>query len=318
MKASTDFLKAIGRTDRVYIRCLVPKNTPMPELESRGMTYKDKSGQVKKSTVKGYIDLLTGKFHRRYGKDYKPIIDGWGHIKELNKQGYGIYFVVGHGGEKNDNITHTTTLFHESDRASLAQQQLEIDRITQNFGQPTAVVQTKKSLHGYWASEIIKIDRLATYQRRWIQYSNCDDDSLSDAAQLMRLPGFDHISWNTETQEFDRIECKLIQLNQVSYSLEQFDRVLPDLDRDRWCKQSVIELNQSDADERDMRSLAPYLPGYDNSGKWIKVKCPAHNGESSDSLHIDSATGGFICHSGCKTSAIYNTAKAVRSCPREG
>lgn len=312
MKASIDFLKSIGHEDRVYIRCLVPKNTPIPELESRGMTYIDKkSGQSKKSTVDGYIDLLTGEFHCRYGKDYKHIIDGWGHIKELNKQGYNIYFIVGHGGEKNGNITHATTLFHESDRASLEQQQLEIDRITQSFGQPTTVVQTKKSLHCYWASEIIQIDKLATYQRRWLQYSNCDDLSLADPAQLMRLPGFEHVAWNPETKDFDRIECKILQLNDIKYSLAEFDRVLPALDIDRWFKQSVLEINQSDADDRDLRTLAQYLTGFDNSGKWIKAKCPAHGGESSDSLHIDSLTGGFICHAGCKTSAIYNAAKAT-------
>jgi hypothetical protein len=312
MKPSIDFLKAIGHKDRVYIRCLVPKNTPIQELEPRGMAHRDKkSGQVKKSIVDGYIDLSTGEFHRRYGTDYKPIIDGWGHLKELNKQGYNIHFITNHGGEKNASITHATTLFHESDRASFEEQQREIDRITAEFGKPTAVVKTRKSLHCYWASEIISIDRLATYQWRWIQYSKCDDGSLDDPAQLMRLPGFDHISWNTETLEFDRVLCELIQLNEVIYSLEQFDRILPALDIDRWCKQSVIELNESDPDDRDLRSLAPYLPGYDNSGKWIRVKCPAHNGESSDSLHINSDTGGFICHAGCKTSAVYNAAKAT-------
>lgn len=164
MKACTDFFTAIGHTDRVYIRCLSPKNTPLPGLEARGMTYKDKSDTVKKSTVNGYIELQTGEFYRRYGKDYKPVIDGWGHLQELNKQGYGVYFVVGHGGEKNNDITHGSTLFHESDRATLEQQQQEIDRISSHFGKPTAIVKTKKSLHAYWASsEPISIDNLATY-----------------------------------------------------------------------------------------------------------------------------------------------------------
>ena len=186
------FLRAIGHLDRVYVRCLSPKNTPLPELESRGMTYTSKKdGQVKKSIVDGYIDLQTSEFYHRYGKDYKPFTDGWGHLQKLNKQGYGIYFVVHHGGGSNADITHGTCLFHESDRATFEQQQLEIDRITQKFGKPTAVVKTKKSLHGYWASEIIRIDNLATYQRRWLQYSNCDDASLADLSQLMRLPGFD-------------------------------------------------------------------------------------------------------------------------------
>jgi Protein of unknown function (DUF3987) len=311
MKTSIDFLNSIGHTDKVYVRCLSPKHTPVPELEARGMTYKDKAGKTQKSTVDGYIDLQTGELYRRFGKNYKPVTDGWGHLKELNHQ-YGVYFVVGHGGEKNISITHSSTLFHESDRATLEQQQLEIDRISSEFGKPTAVVKTKKSLHAYWAStEIIPVESLATYQRRWSQYSKCDDNSLADPAQLMRLPGFDRVAWNLETNDFDWIECQLLQLNEVSYSLEQFDRILPALDVDRWLKQSVHDLEANEADDRDIRTLAQYLPGFDNSGKWIKAKCPAHGGESSDSLHIDSETGGFICHAGCSSSSVYNAVKAV-------
>jgi Protein of unknown function (DUF3987) len=313
MKSSIDFLKAIGHTDRVYIRCLSPKNASLPELEALGMTYQDKSGTVKKSTVNGYIDLQTGELYRRYGTEYKPVTDGWQHLQDLNQQGYGIYFVVAHGGERNSDITHGTCLFHESDRATFEQQQLEIDRISSNFGKPNAVVKTRKSLHAYWASsETISIDNLATYQRRWLQYSNCDDSSLADPAQLMRLPRFDHLAWNPETQDFDRVQCQLLQLNEVSYSLAEFDRVLPSLDVARWCQQS-LEIVESDADDRDMRSLAKYLIGFNPSGRtgWITAKCPAHNGESSDSLHIDSLTGGFICQAGCSSSAVYNATKAV-------
>jgi Protein of unknown function (DUF3987) len=313
MKQSIDLLKAIGHKDRVYIRCLVPKNTPIQELEPRGMAHRDKkSGQVKKSIVDGYIDLSTGEFHRRYGTDYKPIIDGWRHLKELNKQGYNIHFIVNHGGEKNASITHATTLFHESDRASFEEQQREIDRITKEFGAPTAVIKTRKSLHAYWASsEIIQIDQLPTYQREWIQYSNCDDDSLVDPAQLMRLPGFDHLSWNTETQDFERIPCELLQLNDVRYSIAEFDRVLPDLDLARWTRKSLREIEASDPSPTDIRSFAPYLEGYREDGRqgWSTCKCPAHDGESHDSLHIDRDTGGFICHGGCPPAAIYNSAK---------
>jgi hypothetical protein len=284
MQTSIDFLRAIGHIDRVYIRCLSPKNTPQPELEARGMTYTDKTEKVRKSTVNGYIDLHTGIFYHRYGKDYKPVTDGWGHLLELNQQGYGIYFVVAHGGERNNDITHGSTLFHESDRATLEQQRLEIDRISSEFGKPTAVVKTKKSLHGYWASaETVPVANLATYQRRWLQFSKCDDQSLADPSQLMRLPGFDHVAWNGT--EFDRVQCELLQLNDVKYSLAQFDLILPSLDVDRWCRKS-LEIIECDADDRDMRTLAQYLPGFDHTGKWIKAKCPAHGGESSDARSL--------------------------------
>jgi Protein of unknown function (DUF3987) len=314
MKSTINFLKAIGHKDRVYIRCLPPKNIPLPELQVRGMTYTNKDGEIKRSIIQGYINLDSGEFCQIYGDKQKHNLfpDGWGNLDALNKKGYGIYFVVHHGGDKNSQITYGSTLFHESDRASFEGQQREIDRITDEFGKPTAVVKTRKSLHAYWASsENIEIDRLATYQRRWIQYSNCDDDSLADPAQLMRLPGFDHLSWNTETQDFDRIPCELLQLNDVRYSLEQFDRVLPDLALDRWATKSIRDIETSDRSPTDIRSFAPYLEGYREDGRqgWITCKCPAHDGESNDSLHIDRDTGGFICHGGCSPSAVYNSAK---------
>jgi hypothetical protein len=123
----------------------------------------------------------------------------------------------------------------------------------------------------------------------------------------MRLPGFDHLSWNGK--DFDRIQCELLQLNEVKYSLAEFDRVLPALDVDLWCRKS-LEIIECEANDSDMRTLAQYLPGFDASGKWIKAKCPAHNGYSSDSLHINAETGGFICHAGCSSNAVYNATKA--------
>jgi Protein of unknown function (DUF3987) len=307
------FLRSIGHAERVYIRCLTPKLTPQTELQARGLTYtNNKTGEIKKSTVEGYINLASGEFFHKYGKQYKPVTDGWGHLKNLNYQGYGVYFIVHHGGYKNSEITHGSTLFHESDRLTIDQQQKTIDRISSEFGKPTAVVKTKKSLHSYWSStEKIPIDCLASYQRRWLQYSDCDDTSLSDPAQLMRLPGFDHLSWNFDTTDFDRVRCELLQLNDIRYSLGDFDRILPALEISQWASKS-LEILASEASDTDMRSFAPYLDGYRENGRdgWDTAKCPAHNGESSDSLHIDRSTGGFICHAGCNSSAVYNAAKS--------
>ena len=307
------FLQAIGHTDRAFIRCLTPKKTPIAVLQSRGMTYTAKDGSVEKSVIEGYIDLKSGELHQRYGKNYKLVTDGWGYIVSLNEQGYGIYFVVHHGGVKNSQITHGSALFHESDRASFDDQQQVNDRISGEFGKPTAVVKTRKSLHGYWgSSEIIPIDILPSYQQRWMQYSNCDDVSLSDPAQLMRLPGFDHLSWNPDVGDFERVPCELLQLNDVSYSIEQFDRILPALDLDR-CASRSLEAIPSDATDRDMRVLVSYLDGYAENGRdgWHTAKCPSHDGESDNSLHINKETGRFICHGGCNPSAVYNATKAV-------
>lgn len=61
-----------------------------------------------------------------------------------------------------------------------------------------------------------------------------------------------------------------------------------------------------------MRSLAPYLDGFKESGRsgWNTAKCPAHNGESFDSLHVNRDTGGFLCLGGCSPPSIYQATKA--------
>lgn len=172
---------------------------------------------------------------------------------------------------------------------------------------PTAVVKTRKSLHAYWAiAEIIPIDRLINYQRRWLQYSRCDDLSLADPAQLMRLPGFDHVAWNPESGNLDRVPCELLVLNETRHPLETIDRLLPELDLERWASRS-LEIVSTEASPSDMRSFAPYLDGYQERGRseWNTAKCPAHNGESIDSLHVNRDTGGFVCHADCSPSSIY-------------
>ena len=62
MKSTTDFLKAIRHKDRVYIRCLPPKNIPLPELQVRGMTYTNKDGEIKRSIIQGYINNSPDRF----------------------------------------------------------------------------------------------------------------------------------------------------------------------------------------------------------------------------------------------------------------
>lgn len=63
----------------------------------------------------------------------------------------------------------------------------------------------------------------------------------------------------------------------------------------------------------DIRNLAPYLEGYNPNGRKeaITCKCPAHNGTSDDSLHIERATGAFKCHAECDSKAVYHAALEV-------
>jgi hypothetical protein len=311
---NTNFLTALGHSEQVYIRCLVPKGLPLEVAESLGMAFRDKDDKLIPLPISGILDLKTSSFARTYSNGRSEhIADGLGYLQTLNQQSYGVYFVPHHGtGFRAENITHGTCLFHESDRLSLEAQQATIDRISAEFGQSSAVVKTRKSLHAYWrCTEDIQVERLATLQRRWLQYSECDDSSLADPAQLMRLPGFNHISWNPETKALERVRCELIHLSDASYSLELFNAALPPLELERWVKAS-LEVCQKETTASDIRAFSEYLDGVKPNGRngWITAKCPAHNGDSDDSLHIDQESGGFVCHAGCSPSAVYQAAKS--------
>lgn len=310
-----NFLTALCGLERVYIRFLLPKGMPLEIAESLGMAFRDKDHKLIPLTVSGGLDLKSGIFTRTYSNGRSEhIADGLGYLQTLNQQGYGVYFVPHHGnGFKAENISHGTCLFHESDRLSVEAQQSTIARISAEFGEPTAVVRTRKSLHAYWASsETIPIEKLGNFQRRWLQYSECDDSSLADPAQLMRLPEFNHVHWNAETRELERVRCELVHLSEAIYSLVQFDKILPPLDLDRWVKSS-LEVCHKDTTETDIRAFSEYLDGFKANGRkgWITAKCPAHNGDSEDSLHVEHDSGGFICHAGCSPSAVYQAAKSV-------
>lgn len=60
----------------------------------------------------------------------------------------------------------------------------------------------------------------------------------------------------------------------------------------------------------DIRNFACYLDGYRPDGRrgWDTCKCPAHNGESDNSLHIEQTTGAFKCHAGCDSKEVYHAA----------
>lgn len=305
------FLKAIGRGDgQVCVRALLPKKIPLEEAEKLGLAGFGKDGKLVPFPIAMLFDNASGKLARLYktqhGKSKNSIyVDGFKELQTLNQKGYGLYFVPNIGGFKKDEITNCGSLFHESDYIAVEHQQDEIDRITTEFGEPSAVVKTRKSLHAYWQClQPIPADKWVELQTRWLLYANCDDHSLSDPGQLMRLPGFEHVHWNAEESVIERVQCELIHHSDAVYSIEQFEEILPELDS---VERLELSKDYPQSDGRSMRDFAPYLEGFNPNGRpgWITAKCPVHHGYSDDSLHIYPESGGFLCHGGCSPAAVY-------------
>jgi hypothetical protein len=143
-----------------------------------------------------------------------------------------------------------------------------------------------------------------------LQYSRCDDPSLSNINRLMRVPGFNHVRWDEEQNKFIFKLCQTRQINpDVSYGSEQFDRVLPEIDLNQW----AATVEPSNGDGFDMRSMSEYLEGYNPNGRkgWVTAKCPVHGGESLDSLHINQETGAFMPQCGCDCKDVFREAKIL-------
>lgn len=68
--------------------------------------------------------------------------------------------------------------------------------------------------------------------------------------------------------------------------------------------------NNSTENPWDIRNFAHLLEGYRPDGRrgWDTCKCPAHNGQSDDSLHIEQSSGAFKCHAGCDPKEVYQAA----------
>jgi len=90
---------------------------------------------------------------------------------------------------------------------------------------------------------------------------------------------------------------------------------LAERERSKTEKPRITQAIATDSTDKpwDIRNFASYLEGYNPNGRKeaITCKCPAHNGTSDNSLHIERATGAFKCHAECDSKAVYHAALEV-------
>jgi hypothetical protein len=70
---------------------------------------------------------------------------------------------------------------------------------------PHIIVRTRSSLHCYWlADETTTIEQWEAVQRTFIVYAN-SDPTIKDLPRVMRVPGFDHTTFDFETAQVSRV-----------------------------------------------------------------------------------------------------------------
>lgn len=111
----------------------------------------------------------------------------------------------------------------------------------------------------------------------------------------------------------EQFPVQLVQVNENTFTLDEFNQVLPTWDEKHWQpRQQPSERIATDPIDNlwDIRNFTHYLDGYRADGRrgWDTCKCPAHNGESDNSLHVEQSTGAYKCHAGCNSKDIYHAA----------
>jgi hypothetical protein len=314
--SSVSLLQILGyrEGDTAYIRLLPPKNFPTEEAQKRGLTYiSKKDGKVKKSVISASITLT---------KEGLRVFDQWDEERSLdwlvgqNHKGFGVYYVVNPGtGYEIANVSHSRVLFYEIDDLPLAEQWQKLQAFEQIVGKKASlVVKTRKSLHVYFvlSEGLTDLDLWSRYQQRFVQQFS-SDAGLCNPNRLMRVPGFNHVHWSGT--EFEFVPVTMEQDEETVFTLDELDAVLPAWDANRWGLKTYHhpDANSDVTDYRDnpydIRNFAHYLDGYAENGRgYFTCRCPVHNGESDNSLHINEETGGLHCWNGCNTRDVYHAA----------
>jgi Origin of replication binding protein len=312
--------------DRVYVRLLLPKKIPIEAALERGLAFVPKGGSnAVPIPIDGYLDIKGASISfTRLKKDQQSdkrnpsqhFPDGWNKLCELNRKGYGVYLVVNPGGRDDADVTQCNALFYECDGVGKGEQFQRLLDLEAKAGKASAVVETRNSLHVYFtlSQPLTDKDEWRRYQQRLIQEQD-SDQSIHNPARLMRLAGFDHWLWDEESKGLISTPVELIQQGGDRYDIAQFD-FLPEWDEERWNrtrsgKVATLYTGYSmsgDDSPWDMRNFASYLDGDGGSRRgWKTYKCPAHDGESGNSLHIND-DGHFKCHAGCSSKDVFRAA----------
>lgn len=326
-------LSALGYAypeSRIRIRCFAPKNMPLSEQLRRGIAWQKDEETIIPIPVEGWFYPSTGVFvqlkkSRRSDNasskttwiEAKTYQDGIAYLNQINAKGYGIYFIPNEGGGADSDIVRFPALFYECDGVSKAKQWQRLKSLEAELGRPAStVIETRNSLHCYFllTYDCLLASTWKKYQLRLIQKQD-SDPAIHNPARVMRLAGFDHQRWNTETNELEQFPVTLVQQNDNVFALDEFDRVLPEqipTVQQEKARREASETVASDPNSNpwDIRNFAHYLDGYQQDGRhgWDTAKCPAHNGTSDNSLHIEQNSGAFKCHAGCDKKEVYHAA----------
>lgn len=164
-------------------------------------------------------------------------------LKQLNEQGYNIYFTVNSGGTKKEQINKINAFFIDCDCGKddkgnyfnldiVKQYKQRVLKRVQEFGlAPSFIVDTRNGYHVYWLVNNANVEEFQEVQNKLIHFFN-SDKRVNTPERIMRLPNF---YW---TKDIDnQYLCTIYQYNDIRYNAVDFIKHLnskvPDIEHSK-------------------------------------------------------------------------------------
>lgn len=156
--------------------------------------------------------LRDPKLAQKFHGDFSTVA---AELEALNEMGYGVYFVVNHGGNQDADITHATAIMIDIDHGAGLPSSWHLN--------PHIVLQRGENYHVYWLIEPTEcIDQWREVCRRLIKYYG-SDYRIKNPSRVMRLPGFKHCKDATHQEGYQ----VMYRGSHARYTLDIVARDLP-------------------------------------------------------------------------------------------
>ncbi len=244
----------------------------------------------------------------------------------------GVYFVVNSGGDEDIDITHYKACFVENDDLSIAEQHKALD---DSPLPPSIRVETKKSVHAYWLLRAGATEEdWRDVQCRLIYYFN-GDPANKNPSRVMRLPGYEHITYNKSDGSITRklvevVEFEPKQRYGIDKLLEAFEPVpasekkpakkpaaekrtdAPKLTLDDIKPKPQTELDKWKA-EAGIR-IANEIGTRNSDGKYdYRAFCHASTGNTG--AFYNPALNYHVCNAGCSDKKLFTAIAGIFDLP---
>jgi hypothetical protein len=221
----------------------------------------------------------------------------------------GLYFVVNSGGDSDSEIGRYNAFFAENDDLPLDEQHARLDTCPLV---PSIRVETLKSVHAYWLiNGDCSENEWRNVQERLIDYFH-SDEKIKNPSRVMRLPYFDHVSYDREKENYSFKPVALVKFEKdLRFTVDQMREAFPAASEsaasDHAANTSAPDLTTWDAlnaeARRRIRRLKP-TPKLTGDGVWLHATGICHGGVGNKALYINLETNAYGCLNECEGAAI--------------